>query len=377
MQFSKSKGQWYPLSILIVTTLLFSACGAGEGQQGQPVKLRKVSVMTVEATSATINTDYPARIEGKVNVDIRSQADGYIERIFVDEGTYVKAGQSLFKINDRPLVEQLNTAKAVLNAAKASLTTATLEVEKYQELSKNNVVSDFQLRASKAAYENAKATVAQSAAAVESARINLEFALIKAPVSGYIGRIPKRIGNLVTKNDAQPLTTLSDVQEVYAYFSMTEKDFLRFTTQNPATNFKDKVASMPPVQLLLANGNPYLHAGKIQMIDGQFDNATGAITVRAIFNNAEGILRSGNTGRLVLPEHFTNVILVPVLATLDVQNKIFVYRLTKDNHTERIAIEITGKSGDNYLVTGGLKSGDKILTKDINLIQEGEQIIPK
>jgi membrane fusion protein (multidrug efflux system) len=372
--FSKIKytGRLYPLLIMAA---LVSGC-AGKASEQQADSPKQLPVLTITSSDAVINTEYPARIEGRVNVDIRSQADGYIEHIFVDEGTYVKAGQALFKIHDRPLVEQLNTAQAALQAANASLSSAALEVQRYEDLSQNKVVSDFQLKAAQAAYENAKASVAQNAAAVEAAKVNLSFALIKAPVNGYIGRIPKRIGNLVTKNDALPLTTLSDIQEVYAYFSMTEKDFLRFAHQNTEKKFSDKVAAMPAISLLLADGSPYKHSGKIQMIDGQFDNTTGAISVRAVFANPEGLLRSGNTGRIVFPEKFQEVLLVPVLATQDIQHKRFVYRLTSDNRAERVAIEVAGKSGDFYILKNGLKAGDRIITKDLEYIEEGAVIIP-
>jgi len=366
----------YVVFIGIVTCSLLVSCGGrkdGEKQQA----LKRLSVLTLQRSNANVDTDYPARIEGKVVVDIRSQADGYIEKIFVDEGAYVKAGQPLFKINDHALIEQLNTAKASFNAAKATLTNATLELEKNKELSTSHVVSDYQLKAAQANFEHAKAQVAQNAALVEVAKVNLAFAVIKAPVSGYIGSIPKRIGNLVSKGDALPLSTLSDVSEVYAYFSMTEKDYLRFISRSEAKYFQDKVSAMPKVKLILADGNTYPKEGKIQMIDGQFDKATGAISVRAIFANKENILRSGNTGRIVLPENYKDVILVPVLATLDVQNKIFVYRLTKHNKAERVPVTVRGKSGDHYLVSGGLNPGDRIVTKDLTLIQEGEQITPE
>ena len=362
--------------IAIAACFLVSSCGSTEGSdQQQAIKL--LPVLQVQLSNAHVDTDYPARIEGKVIVDIRSQADGYIEKIFVDEGSYVKAGQPLFKIIDRSLIEQLNSAKASLNASKAMLANAALELEKNRDLSSTKVVSDYQLKAAESNFENAKALVAQNSSLVEAAKVNLDFSLIKAPVSGYLGRIPKRIGNLVSKGDAIPLTTLSDVSEVYAYFSISEKDYLRFISRSEAKSFQDKVMALPNVQLILADGNTYAKQGKIQMIDGQFDKATGAISVRAVFDNEENILRSGNTGRIVLPEKYKDVILIPVLATLDVQNKIFVYRLTDDNKAERVAVDVGGKSGGNYLVIGGLHPGDRIVAKDLNLIQEGEQITPE
>ncbi|MBV8253104.1 MAG: efflux RND transporter periplasmic adaptor subunit [Chitinophaga sp.] len=354
--------------------LLFAATGCNQQENApQEQVTRAFPVLTVQPTDATVDLQYPAHLEGKVNVDIRSQADGYLEKIFTDEGAFVQKGQSLFKINDQSLKEQLHTAQAGLLAARAALTTADLEVYKSEELYKNHVVSDYQLKAAKATQANAKAQVAQQEATVAAAKVNLDFSLIKAPVSGYIGRIPKRIGNLITKTDQQPLTHLSDISEMYAYFSMTEQDFLRLTEQYKGS-ITDKIAAMPPVTLLLANGKPYTQNGKVQMIDGQFDPATGAISVRAAFDNKEGILRSGNTGKIILGEKHNGVLLVPVLATLDVQHKIFVYRLAKDNKAERIAISIAGKSGNNYLVSAGLKAGDRIVGKDLQLVKEGETV---
>lgn len=376
MTYSVRKRGIHSFFFIFLTAGIVS-CSHTTQEQASAESKRKLPVLTLAYTNAAVNTEYPARIEGKVNVDIRSQADGYIERIFVDEGAFVEKGQSLFKINDRPLIEQLNTAKAALNAARASLITAELEVERAEELSRKKVVSDFQLRAAKASFENAKATVSQLTASVEAARVNLDFALIKAPVSGYIGRIPKRIGNLVGRNDAEPLTTLSDIREVYTYFSVTEKDFLRFMNQYKEEKFADKVAHMPEVTLYLADGEEYPVKGKIQMIDGQFNPSTGAISMRAAFDNTGGILRSGNTGKIILPEQYDKVLCVPVLATLDVQHKLFVYRLDKNNRAERVVIEVNGKSGENYIVKSGLNAGDRILTKDINLLREGEEIIPK
>ncbi len=355
--------------------LLFAATGCNQQANApQEEAARAFPVFTVQSSNATVDMQYPAHLEGKVNVEIRSQADGYLEKIFTDEGAFVQKGQSLFKINDLPLKEQLHTAQAALLSARAALTTADLEVYKSEELYKNRVVSDYQLKAAKAARENAKAQVAQQEAAVAAARVNLDFSLIKAPVSGYIGRIPKRIGNLITKTDQQPLTNLSDISEVYAYFSMTEQDFLRLTEQYKGNRVADKIAAMPPVTLLLANGKPYTQSGKVQMIDGQFDANTGAISIRAAFDNKEGILRSGNTGKIILGEKHAGVLLVPVLATLDVQHKIFVYRLNKDNLAERVSISIAGKSGENYLVDAGLKAGDRIVGKDLQLVKEGEKV---
>jgi membrane fusion protein (multidrug efflux system) len=360
--------------VLLSPVVGLQGCGsAAEDKPAEQPVAQKRPVVTLTEGSVTLTKDYPARIEGKVNVDIRPQAEGYLEKIFVEEGAFVKAGQPLFKIADAPYREQLNTALANLHAAQAELKRAELEVEKFTQLSQSRVTSDFQLKTAKAAYESAKATVALQESTVATAKINLGFTLVKAPVSGYIGRIPKRIGNLASRTDVDPLTTLSDIHEVYAYFSMTEQDFLALS-RTSSQPLAQTIQKLPPVQLVLADGLPYAQKGKVQMVDGKFDTGTGSISVRAMFDNPRYLLRSGNTGRIVLPETRQNVLLVPTQATTDIQNKIYVFRLTKDNRAERIAITVNGKSGDNYVLAKGLQPGDRIVAKDASLVTEGEQV---
>lgn len=355
---------------------MLSSC-TSSGKKSENSQVKEFPIITLQEKSITLFTDYPARIEGKINVDIRPQVEGYIEKIFVEEGAFVNAGQALFKIDDRSYVEQFNTAKANLSAAQATLKNAKLEVDKYTLLSNNNVTSDFQLQSAIAQYETAQANVSQQNAVLETAKINLGFTLVKSPVSGFIGRIPKRIGNLVSKTDTQPLTTLSDISEVYAYFSMTEKDFLLFNTQYSGANLADKISKVSKVSLTLADGNTYPYLGKIQMINGEFDQNTGAISIRAIFKNPDNLLRTGNTGRIIIPRVEEKALLVPILSTLDIQDKIFVLRLRKDNKVERVAITICDKQGDYYIVKSGLRQGDRIISQKLEAVKEGEQIQPK
>lgn len=352
--------------------MLYSCTSPNKSTEGDQV--RKMPIITLQEEPITLNAEYPTRIEGKVNVEIRPQVEGYIKRIFVEEGDFVKVGQPLFKIDDRNFVEQVNTAKANLDAARAALKNAKLEVDKYTMLSSNKVSSDFQLKSAMAQYETAQANVAQQKAALGSAKINLDFSLVKAPVSGFMGRIPRQIGNLVSRTDVQPLSTLSDISEVYAYFSITEKDFLHFNTQYSGTNLNDKISKMSKTSLILADGSIYPYLGKIQMINGEFDKNTGSIVLRAAFNNPQSLLRTGNTGRIIIPKTIKNALLVPVLSTLDMQDKIFVIRLDKNNKAQRIAIQIVEKHGDHYIIKSGLKKGDRIVTQQLESVAEGEQI---
>ena len=360
--------------IFAITGLLFSCTPNKPIENNQTLSL---PVITLQEDSITLCNEFPARIEGKVNVNIRSQVDGYIREIFVEEGAYVKTGQPLFKIDDRTYVEQVNTANANLNAALAGQKNAKLEVEKYTLLSQSSVTSDFQLRTAQAQYETAQANVAQQRAALEAAKINLGFTLIKSPVNGFIGRIPKRIGNLASASDTQPLTTLSEISDVYAYFSMTEKEFLRFNARYKGDNLNQKISATDSVSLKLADNSNYPYRGKIQMINGEFETGTGAISVRASFKNPHYLLRTGNTGRILLPYTEKKVLLVPVLSTLDIQDKIFVVRLNKENKTERVAITISQKQGDYYIVKSGLHAGDRIVSRDLETIEEGSVIQPQ
>ena len=349
------------LTVLLVSILL-SSCSKTQEQESAE-QTRSLPVMELKLDSVTLYTEYPAKVQGKVNVDVRARIDGYIQSIYVEEGAYVKAGQALFKIDDRSYVEALNSANA-------QLATAELEVNKYKMLSQNNVTSDFQLKTAEAAYQTAKS-------AVETARINLGYTTVIAPVSGFIGLIPKRIGNLVAPSDAQPLTTLSDISEVYTYFSMSEKDFLLFNTQYQGENINDKINKIENVSLMLADNSTYPVSGKIDMVNGGFDTNTGSISMRAVFENPNRLLRTGNTGRIVIPRKASNILLVPVLSTMDLQDKIMVWRLTDNNEAERIAITISDKQGDFYVVTDGLKAGDRIIAKELETVTDGEIIQPE
>ena len=268
-------------------------------------------MVNIQRAVATTGHDYTVSLQGKVDIEIGQQVDGFIEKVLVDEGAYVTAGQPLFKINDQPLKEQLNNASASLPAAEAATTNAKLEIDKLTPLVQNIVVSVYQLQAANASYKISVANATQARAIVASAKIKLGYTLVKAPVSGYIGRLPKKRGSLVSPTDPFALTELSDVHEVYGYFSLGETDFIEFKSQYTGGTLMDKPNKLPAVLLVLADNTIYPYQGKIDMVDGQFDKNTGAITLRAIFPNAQSLLRSGNTGKVRLLQQHTDAILVP------------------------------------------------------------------
>jgi len=371
----KPLGFLYTLIFLVVLSACSSSSARTENAGGMPPA--ELPVFKVAAVPATTYREYNATLEGKVNVEIRPQVDGYLDKIYVDEGAYVKAGQPLFRINERTYQEQLSNTSASLLAAKANEEKAKLEVDRLTPLVQNNVVSDVQLKTATAAYQAAKANVAQAQAMVGNARINLGFTLITAPVSGYIGRIPFKTGSLVGRGETQPLTMLSDINEVYAYFSMSEVDFIDFKNKVEGKTIADKVKKLPPVELLLADNSTYTEKGRIETMEGQFDKNIGAISFRAVFPNAAGLLRSGNTGRVRIPEHLASALLIPQEATFELQDKVFVFAVGDSNKVASKPITISGKNGSYYFVEKGIQPGERIVYTGLDRLRDGAVITPQ
>jgi membrane fusion protein (multidrug efflux system) len=370
-------GRFLPmkLSSLLAGSVLLAGCAEQQAPQ-QAMAPPALPVEAVHTGTETTYQDYPASIEGVVNVEIRPQVAGVLERILVDEGAAVRKGQPLFRINDAPFREQLNNALAAQQAAAGSVVSAQVEVDRFAPLVQNKVVSEVQLQTAQAALTVAKANLQRAKAAVSSARINMGYTTISAPVSGYLGRLQTKQGSLVGPTDAQALTQLSDVHEVHTYFSLGEDDFITFRKQYAGQTLQDKLAHLPPVALVLADQSTYPTRGKVDMVDGQFDKTTGAVTLRATFPNANGLLRSGNTGTIRLALAHPDVLLVPTAATVELQDRVFVYAVGDSNKVSRQAITIQGKSGANYLVSEGVKNGDRIVLQGVDHLQEGQIIQP-
>ena len=365
----------FPLFI-IVTAAIITGCSSAQGNQAPPPP-PALPVLQLDPASTTTYEEYSASLEGKTNVEIRPQVSGYLDKIYVEEGAYVTAGQPLFKINDRPYDEQVNNAQANVLAAKANLEKADIEVKRLQPLVDNKVVSDVQLKAAQAEYEAAKAAVKQAEAAGNNAGINLGWTVVKAPVSGYIGRIPFKTGALVGKGETEALTVLSDVKEVYAYFSMSEKDFLEFTSQAPGKTIAEKIKGIPAVELQLADKSIYPAKGKVELMEGQFDKNMGTIQFRAVFPNGEGLLRTGSTGKIRIPHASGNTLAVPQQSTYEIQDKVFVYILGDSNKVMSQPITISGQTTAYYLVDKGLQPGQKIVFAGMDRLRDGAVIQPQ
>lgn len=363
--------------MFFAAVLALQSCNWKEQNNQEAPQAVDAEVLTLQLTDAVIEQSFPASLQGKTNIDLRPQISGYIDKIYVDEGAYVQAGQPLFRINASVYAEQKNNALASLDMAKSQLATAELELEKYKVLSDKKVVADFQYQKAKTAYDNAKASVKQQQTLVASANVNMGFSVVKAPVSGYIGRIQNRLGALVGPSDTQALSTLSQVNEMYAYFSLPENEILKINATRQGANLLEKLKSFQDINLLLADGSTYNHLDKIDMMDGQFDATTGSVILRASFPNPESLLRTGNTGRIVLRSTEPNVFQIPLLATYEVQDKLFVGLLDAENKMQRVALHDYTKSGDYYIVKSGFKAGDRIVANELVPIPENSVIQPK
>jgi membrane fusion protein (multidrug efflux system) len=354
---------------IFILAILFAGCSGGQPALPPPAP-QALQVVSLTGNTQTTYTEYPASIQGAIDLEIRPQVSGILDKILVNEGAQVQKGQPLFKIDERPFREALNNSKALLHAAQ-------IEVDKLTPLVKNKVVSDYQLKTATSSYQSALANVEQAKAGVASANINLGYTLIKAPVAGYVGRLPKKQGSLVSATDPTPLTLLSDAHEVHVYFSLGEDDFVAFNAKYPGTTVSERLKKLPGVSLVLADNNVYGKEGKVDMIDGQFDKQTGSISLRATFPNQQGLLRSGNTGKIRLSLQHNNAITVPQSSTVEVQDKIFVFVVDGSNKVTRTPITISGTSGTNYLVQEGLKSGDRIVYDGIDKLKDGDTIKPE
>ncbi|OYX25234.1 MAG: efflux transporter periplasmic adaptor subunit [Flavobacteriales bacterium 32-35-8] len=353
-------------SILIpsFTLFLLSSCGNKDAnQQAAQTQAAPFPVSQLQTKTVTGSQEYPTNIEGIVNSDVRAKVSGYIQKVYVDEGQKVQKGQILFKLETQSLSQDAGAAKARINVAQ-------VEVDKLIPLVEKNIISPVQL-------ETAKANLAQAKANYSSISANIDYATVKSPVNGYVGAINFREGSLVSPNDAMPLTTVSDIQQVYAFFNLNEADYLNFLQNTKGKNLDEKIKNFPEVSLLLANGNVYPEKGKIQTSTGQINRNTGTVSFRAVFNNPNQLLTNGNSGRIQIPVVYENAIVVPQAATLDQQGHIVLFKVGENNTITSALVTIKGRVDNLYVVESGVNAGDKIVVSGIGKLRNDMPITPQ
>lgn len=362
--------------ILLFAALAAMLASCGGGKQGKPdFGDNEYAVRTIEPQSSDIKTTYPATIQGMQDVEIRPKISGFITRLCVKEGQSVKAGQLLFVIDNVTYTAAVRQAKAAVNAARVQLSTARLTYNNSLKLFKNNVIGSYELQSAKNSMESAAAALAQAQASYVSAKQNLQFCYVTSPATGVIGDLPYRVGALVSASSQEPLTTVSNISTMQVYFSMTEKDMLDMT--KTAGGLHAAIKDYPPVQLQLADGTIYAHPGRVATVSGVIDKTTGSVSMRADFPNPEHLLKSGGSGSIVVSHKSSNAIIIPQEAVAQVQDKMFVYVVGSDNKVKYTAVTVSPQNdGNNYVITSGLKIGDRIVTQGLQTLQDGMQIKP-
>ena len=381
--FVVNKWQW-PLMASLITGLVLGGCSSQDktkGNQADSTALKQpktYSVLTVAPRKTILYVDFPATIQGEQNIEIRPKVDGYVEAIYVDEGATVKKGQPIFRINAPQYAQDLLTAQAGVRTAQADVSAALLAVNKVRPLVEKDIISKYELETAQYTLESKKAALAQAQAAVANAKTNLGYTNLTSPVSGVVGSIPYKIGSLVTSTTTNPLTTISGTSAVYAYFALNEKQLLDFTRDVKGNTLQEKLAKLPDVLLLLADGSVYNQKGRIKTAIGQIDTQTGSSNFRATFPNPQGLLRSGNSGTVRVPRTIDSALVVPQSATSELQNKRFLYVVQKNNRVKSTAITVTPTpDGQFYVVQQGLKVGDRVVLDAGTGLKDSVQIKPR
>lgn len=325
--------------------------------------------MEVTRGTRTLSQSYTAVINGRQSVEIRPQVSGTITQVCIAEGAKVKKGQTLVIIDQVPYKAALETAVANVKSAEASVGTARLTANSKEQLFKEKVVSDFDLQTARNSLLQAEATLAQAKAEEVNARNNLSYTEVKSPVDGVSGMLPYRVGALVDASITTPLTTVSDDEEMYVYFSMTESQILSLIRQYKTLD--EALKQMPEVELKLSDGLTYSHKGRIDAISGTIDTSTGAVSLRATFPNPEHMLRNGGNGTVIFPYVKENVLIIPQEATYEIQDKIFVYKIVDGKATSSQVTVFPINNGKEYIVEDGIKEGDTIIAEGAGLVQEG------
>ena len=347
----------------LAATLVSCGGGGGRPQFGD----NEYPVVTVGTSEADMQTTYPASIKGVQDVEIRPKASGFLVQINVKEGQAVSAGQTLFVIDNETYQAQVRQAQAAVNTAQQQVNTAKLTYDNAQQLHQNKVIGDYELQTSKNTFESAKAQLAQANAALASAKEALSFCYVKSPASGVVGTLPFKKGALVSGSNV--LTTVSNISSMDIYFSVTEKEGMLLSQHG--------LGSLPAVKLQLADGSIYGHEGKVARMSGVIDQSTGSVQLIATFPNPERQLKSGATGKLIIPRQNTTAIVIPQSCVSEVQNKKFVYMLADGNKVKYAEIKVDPQDdGNSYIVTEGLKPGDKYVTNGITKLKDGMEIVP-
>ncbi|WP_101688893.1 efflux RND transporter periplasmic adaptor subunit [Dysgonomonas massiliensis] len=361
------------ISIGFFALLLLVSCGNKQTQAEAAAPELKVTIASEQ--NIELNKVFAATIKGSDDAEIRPRIDGYIDRVYVEEGQIVRKGQPLFLINSPMAQQQLRTAEAALKSAEANVATAKLNVDRTRPLVEEGIISAVQLQTYENVYQTALAAQAQAQATLDNARSTISWTRVESPIDGVVGRINMRIGNLV--NASNILTTIANTKNVYAEFSLNEKDLASWLKNLDGKTQAEKIKNIPPVTLRLKDGTEIPEKGKIETIAGVIDVTTGSVNLRAEFPNSDGLIRSGNSATVIIPEYLNNTIVIPQSITTALQDKVIVFKLVNDTARQTVIDVESTPDGKQYAVLSGLATGDKIISEGIGTIRNGMAVKEK
>lgn len=354
------------LSILALSLITLSSCNSDKAQKEQQELFPVTAAIKIDTSSYT---EYVTEIHALQNVEIRARVKGYLEKFHIDEGMYVKEGQLLFTINNKEYIEELSKAKAMYKSAIAQVSAAELEVKNVLQLADKKIVSSTEVEVAKNKLESQKANLEEALAHQAHAKLKLENTEIRAPFNGIINRIPHKIGSLI--DEGTLLTSISENDEIYAYFDVSEKEYLNY-----ARNIKNDSVDSKVVSLILADGHEHNYKGKIETIEGEIDESTGNIAFRARFKNPDKIIKHGASGKIRLKKKYDQAIVIPQKSTFEIQDKLYVYVVDNNNTLTVRNIETKYRLPHLFIVSNGLKEGEKIIYEGIQNVKNGMTLRP-
>lgn len=390
--------------LILLSLAVFSVAACTKKEEKPPQGPKVVATVAVENRNVTGYSTFPASIEGRVNNDVRAKMQGYITQVLVDEGQYVSKGQPLFRLETNSLSQSANAAKAGVGAARSNVAAsdanvkaaqsavnaAKVEVDKLRPLVEKNIISNVQLQTAQAnlaraqaqvsqaiaARQQASAGVAQAQANFQGVQENINYAVIRAPISGVVGKINFRNGSLVGPGDPMAITTVSDTSELYAYFSMNEKEYLDFLKNSPGATVPEKIRNMPPVELVLANKEIYGQKGTIKAVTGQIDPTTGSIQFRVSFPNPDKLLSNGNSGTIRIPIAYENALVVPESATYEQQGLVYIYKVEQDTAKSNV-ISVVDRVNNMVIIKEGAAKGEIVVAEGVGSLRTGTPVKPQ
>ena len=363
------------LTLILVLFLLIglaSSCTEGNSKNNKENEAISVPVLELQPRAVDVPQTYIADIQAIQFVEVRSKVEGFVDRIFVDEGQFVNKGQTLFQLSSAEYNEMVNSARAGLARAKAEQTAAKVEMERLQILVDKKIISTSELELAKSKKAVADSQIAEAESLLKAAQTGLSYTTVKAPFDGIVDRIPHKIGSLVTENDL--LTSITDVSSVFAYYKVNENEYLNFMRSKIEGGNVDTFSEQ--LTLILSDGEKYPQKGKLETTEGDIESGTGSIGFRVRFPNPDNLLKHGASGKIEMLSKMEDVFLIPQKSTFEIQDFTYVYVVDKEN-TVKVRSFKPIQRYDIYYIADGFEPGDRIVFEGIQQVKDGSKVVPE